>query len=480
MKQLRKVMAVIFAVVLALTMTVTASAAEKTGKKITLTTSNVETLTGEFAAYRILDFDISGTAVNYKINEDFKDFFENKGCYDAKSAYDYIVNNAEDMNAIRTEFKEYVNGKKLSNSKVDGEISGNKVEFANAKHGYYVIIPSNELYAINLVNLSDDAANGYVKIVKPTPDKTAQDADKAWKEAISASVGTIVPFKVVSVIPDITDETQDYYFIMKDTMTKGLTYVDGTLSVTVAGTPVNVTPTVSTDKRTLTVSIPLVDLDAEPAIDYRDDIGKDIVIEYSAKVGADAVTVDPANNADLSYGNNPEFDGEGNNSPDNPDVVPVYNHELTIENVDKSVPENHIGGGKFTVTGPDGETVELVKEEDGTYRPFISGEDDDGNKVTEITLPDTGTVVIKGFDSGEYTVTQTTPPEGYGDPDQNPISVTFEEDSNNDETAKFVNGVFTGLPETGGMGTVIFTVVGLALIAAVAGSFVISRKKKNS
>ena len=35
------------------------------------------------------------------------------------------------MNAIRTEFKEYVNGKKLSNSKVDGEISGNKVEFAN-------------------------------------------------------------------------------------------------------------------------------------------------------------------------------------------------------------------------------------------------------------------------------------------------------------------------------------------------------------
>ena len=34
------------------------------------------------------------------------------------------------------------------------------------------------------------------------------------------------------------------------------------------------------------------------------------------------------------------------------------------------------------------------------------------------------------------------------------------------------------LPGTGGMGTVIFTVIGVVLVVAVAGSFVISRRRR--
>lgn len=463
-------------------MTVTASAETREGS-ITLTTSNANSetgLTGDFTAYRIIDFHYSGTAINYQINEYFEDFFDTKSCDDAKAAYDYIANTATNntMDTLRQEIKTFVNGKDLSKSKVTGTITDKtKVEFTNVTNGYYVIIPSNNLYAINLLNVDGDVS-AFVKIVSPTPDKTAQDADDAWKEAISASVGTTVPFEVKSVIPDITDETDNYYFIMKDTMSAGLTYVDGSLKVSVAGNDVTVTPIVSDDERTLTVSIPLIDTGSK--VDYRGNIGQDIVITYSAKVGTDAVTVDPKNHVQLSYGNSPDFGGDGNTKPEQTDEVPVYNHDLTIENVDKSSPENHIGGGKFTVTGPDDTTVELVKTDDGSYRPFVTGVDSEENKVTEITLPDTGTVVIKGLDSGTYTVTQTTPPAGYGAPAQKEIPVTFQENDNGDGTAKFVNGAGTGLPETGGMGTVIFTVVGLALIAAVAGSFVISRRKKNS
>ena len=48
------------------------------------------------------------------------------------------------------------------------------------------------------------------------------------------------------------------------------------------------------------------------------------------------------------------------------------------------------------------------------------------------------------------------------------------------ETYDFKNTQISKLPSTGGMGTYIFTIVGIAVIAVAAGMVVVSRKKKNS
>ena len=46
-------------------------------------------------------------------------------------------------------------------------------------------------------------------------------------------------------------------------------------------------------------------------------------------------------------------------------------------------------------------------------------------------------------------------------------------------TAVLKNSTTSALPTTGGMGTVVFTVVGVALMAGAAGFFVVRRRKQN-
>ena len=71
------------------------------------------------------------------------------------------------------------------------------------------------------------------------------------------------------------------------------------------------------------------------------------------------------------------------------------------------------------------------------------------------------------------------------------ITITKSEDANvnnwkiskndvvdDDEIIDIENSAGTILPGTGGMGTILFTVVGVALILVVAASFVISRRKR--
>ena len=52
--------------------------------------------------------------------------------------------------------------------------------------------------------------------------------------------------------------------------------------------------------------------------------------------------------------------------------------------------------------------------------------------------------------------------------------------TNQSPQIKVENKTGTILPNTGGMGTVIFTVVGVILILAIIASFVISRKRKDA
>jgi len=47
-----------------------------------------------------------------------------------------------------------------------------------------------------------------------------------------------------------------------------------------------------------------------------------------------------------------------------------------------------------------------------------------------------------------------------------------------DKVIDIENSTGSILPGTGGMGTILFTVIGVALVIAVAGSFVVSRRRK--
>lgn len=99
---------------------------------------------------------------------------------------------------------------------------------------------------------------------------------------------------------------------------------------------------------------------------------------------------------------------------------------------------------------------------------------------------------LNGLKAGTYYLMETQAPEGYNGV-TTPIKITITKSDttdvngwtiskdNQDVTDKIIdieNTTGTILPGTGGMGTVLFTVIGVALVLIVAASFVISRRKR--
>ena len=99
---------------------------------------------------------------------------------------------------------------------------------------------------------------------------------------------------------------------------------------------------------------------------------------------------------------------------------------------------------------------------------------------------------LNGLAEGSYWLVETQAPDGYNKLTA-PVKITItKSDTTNvdDWTIKQNDGVVddkiidienttgTLLPETGGMGTVIFTVIAVVMILGIAVSFVISRRKR--
>ena len=100
--------------------------------------------------------------------------------------------------------------------------------------------------------------------------------------------------------------------------------------------------------------------------------------------------------------------------------------------------------------------------------------------------------ILNGLAEGSYWLVETQAPDGYNKLTA-PVKITItKSDTTNvdDWTIKQNDGVVddkiidienttgTLLPETGGMGTVIFTVIAVVMILGIAVSFVISRRKR--
>lgn len=473
MKQMKKVMAVIFAVILALSMTVTASAAGEEGS-ITIQRGEKNLNGVTFEAYRLLDItsvDKESGKIDFAINDNFKEFFKDKGVTTAAEAYNYII--LADLTTLRNELK-------TATASIDpvktvtGE-SGKDVIISGLEYGYYIIISGVDSISPNLALLDSSMKNVVVKGSEPTVDKEANGEDNT-----AAQVGETVSFTVYSTVPQIPEEDENdevitqYYYKLLDTMSSGLDFVDGSVRVYIGGKVIDDDNyNVTSSKNSVTKETNLT-IEIKNFIDYKVDAGKTIAIIYKATLNENAIISDVENNkAFAQYGNDPAFTGEGTTTT-NTDVVNIYDFNLTIKNT--IFDGSSIGGGVFNVTGSDDKLIKFAKPDGKDYYVV------DENGSENITLPNEGTITIRGLDEGSYEVTQVTPPADYPYL-VTPKTVTIEFDANeliSDKTAEFVNDNGPGLPSTGGMGTVIFTVAGLALIAAVAGSFIISRRKKNS
>lgn len=138
-----------------------------------------------------------------------------------------------------------------------------------------------------------------------------------------------------------------------------------------------------------------------------------------------------------------------------------------------------------------------VTGSNGTYT--VDPEQVGDNKMYDMESIGDGTTVgtgmnlkLNGLAEGSYWLVETQAPDGYNKLTA-PVKITITKSDTtnvNDWTIKQNDGVVddkiidienttgTLLPETGGMGTVIFTVIAVVMILGIAVSFVISRRKR--
>ncbi len=460
MKKTNKIFSVILALALVFAMAIPAFAAGE--GKITITNA-VDKQT--YTIYKMLTFEpgqTAGTGV-YKVADGWSAFFAEGGkglTYFDVSATDGTVTLKEgaDVAALAKDAIAYATaeGSTATAAGTQTATADGPIEFTNLELGYYAVDTS--LGTICALDTTNKEAEITEKNTEPTITKEVQeDSDGSWGEVNDAEIGDTVNFR--STVVAKAGATK---YIVHDKMEKGLTL--NANSIAIEGLTKGADYTVATtcaDGCTFEITFTQNYLDTITA-------DTDIVITYSAVLNKDAeiVTETNDNTTWLVYGDNATATEESKTQ--------TLTYYFNLKKVDTD--GKQLEGAEFTLSNADG-VISFV-EIDGGYRVAEAGE---ANTTTKIVA---GAVVIKGLDADDYTLTETKAPAGYNLLDDS-IEVTVSKATVGEtieyEAAeeKVINKTGSLLPETGGIGTTIFYIVG-ALLVVGAVVILVSKKRMSA
>lgn len=111
------------------------------------------------------------------------------------------------------------------------------------------------------------------------------------------------------------------------------------------------------------------------------------------------------------------------------------------------------------------------------YEDFYGTADMSGGKIFETKSDSNGRVWFYGLDYGTYYIVETKAPEGYNLLTE-PITVEIDGSSHLEENKVTVINTKFALPETGGIGTAVFTVTGIGIMSMAVVLLLLSRKRR--
>lgn len=374
----------------------------------------------------------------------------------------------------------------------------------NLTSGYYLVFPEMGSTGDNtrgtdamLVNIPKNKGNtaATIKSTYPTVDKKVQTTtDGEFKTDGNAQIGDKVTYQLTATVPDMTDYDK-YTFKFVDTLTKGLSYVDNSVSVKVGDTAITTgyTATYDADSKTLTVAFDNLKTTnkGENATVAAGDV---ITVTYNAYITADAAVTDPATNkVHLEYSTNPDGSGKGESTPSE---SKVYTYPIEIFKFYKEGEnEKGLANATFKLSTSDNSAeagINLVKDATGDNSYHVKGEGETTSN-TEVTTPDGGKITIRGLKDGTYYLHEITAPTGFNKL-THPVKIEITADKNDQSKATYkINNVAntganshqvkvenmkgTMLPETGSFGTIGLTILGVAVV--LLGVFAPKKKKEN-
>lgn len=211
--------------------------------------------------------------------------------------------------------------------------------------------------------------------------------------------------------------------------------------------------------------------------------GQDIKITFTAKIKPDAV-LEPEetgipNTANLDFDN--DRGGYGTEKPTNPPVVTPTEGGLKVVKVDSKDNTIKLEGAEFKLTDKDGNVIDTAKAGEVVK---VNGVVFNG-KLENLKTDKDGTFNITGLTPGTYYLHETKAPT-YTDEKGNvkpyrlltkPVEVKVE---NQKDLAYEVENSKSGweLPTTGGIGTILFTLIGLALMMTAFTLYLRRRKSE--
>lgn len=463
---MKKLAALLLALVMALALTVPAFAAGET-YSITVknTNKNISINGNTYSAYKLFDvtYDDQGH-VAYTVSEEFANFTYTASGTDYKgdTLIAYLATLSSDAAALDAFAKAA-----LAYATANGIAATGTADAADEtatifldEPGYYLVTgtataPDKQtVTAACALTTAKPTAEIDVKADAPSVNKKIMEGDKPV-DANEASIGDSVTYKITSKVPNMKGYNA-YIFVMQDTLSKGLTFNDDmkiTVGTKTLEKDTDYTLTVTKDETSKTTSLKIVFKDF---INYT--TGDAITVTYSATLNQDAnldPTVGNPNKVKLIYSNDPNFDYSGDKVPgtgvptgETPEsVTKTYVTGIKITKVDGKGNKT-LTGAKFEIEGT-GMKVVLVNKamykastngtfymlKDGTYTETaptgattdkydsttIKYEKVDVVEKTTVSteinatgyVDANGVLTFEGLGAGTYTITELVAPNGY-------------------------------------------------------------------
>ncbi len=503
MKRFKKFVSIMLAAAMTLAMTLPVMAANVTTGTITVEGSEDIPVAGKtFAVYKILDAQLVGeTGVTYRVPQNMEEFFKNyfkdltttpqdNGFHEEVTSK--ISAWEQDSAEIQTFAKaalKYIRDNKIEAVKTKkAGATDTSVVFNDLAFGYYLVedtaviadedgseIPVSAV----ILDTTTPEATVNIKASRPTIEKKIESENKQLVDTNNAAIGSTVQYVLSSNVPDMRGYNK-YFYIVRDTLSKGLTFNKDSVSITVGNTTLsnNEDYTVTQEPDPADDGPTDVKIVFKEFIKYSNQVGDKIEIRYTATVNNSAVigVAGNPNEVTLEYSTNPTVSNNG--TPENPDepgpddVTGETPKDVTktfvtgIQLTKKNGSNELLAGATFTISGNKIEKIISVNEiftedENGEYWKLkddkgytktapVTDETQNGynadkyeniktkytkteakevviseSKVSEqLTTGADGKLLFSGLAEGEYTIKEITAPNGYNLL-KNPIVVTI-------------------------------------------------------